>query len=607
MSYDTLKRSHGAYKGHFSRCLKRFNTLVDLKTPPTLSSVESAYTRLQKQLDSLFTSTEAITTFLEEGKFEEGSTVDVAKELEDINTFHDTLIDEQAKIETSYGNFKEALMKSVTNNTASVPTATPTPTPSTPTSRPTVKLKALDPPAWNGVKADFYTWKNKFEHIMTEAQVSDELTQLCYIQNNNILPNEYEIYISDCATISDVWTRLEERVPKETIKYEVISQFRRLQPLATKRTPEVMRDFVNEISLFCRRMTDLGLSKDNYSCMVMQDVYEKLDEDTVRRYRSKIELKKELGQIVEEDLHSLCDFIRSEATTLELSTGLSHSSKKVYHMDKRDQPPEDAEKPGKPVDPKDNKKPKCILGCDTDHRLIDCDKYMKEFSVDQKQQFLKEKSRCFACLGRNHQARVCNRKDGQNCKVCGELFHHWTLCKKTFELNAEAEAFLAKGTNGTPQETPAKGNLAFSSDTPEDYAPLVMIEILTERGWEKARSFLDGGSNTTCIRDAFARSNGLEVTGACNISFGTAGGGRHDERGRDYTFKIRALGDTKEYEIQASGLETPCYDVQPMSEEVFEKYEHLKEGKGKVYMEGGVVDILMGRDYHPLIISEKST
>ena len=603
MSYDSLKRSHGAYKGHFNRCLKRFNTLVDLQTPPTLVSVESAYTRLQKQLDSLFTSTDTLTTFLEEGEFEEGSTVDATKELTDINAFHDTLIDEQAKIETAYGKFKEAHMKSVTNNTTPESSTTPTST-----YRPTVKLKALDPPAWNGVKADFYTWKNKFEHIMTEAQVSDQLTQLCYIQDNNILPKEYETYISDCATISDVWTRLEERVPKETIKHEVISQFRRLKPLSTNRTPSVMRDFVNEISLFCRRMTDLGLSKDNYSCMVMQDVYEKLDEDTVRRYRSKIELKRELGQIVEEDLHSLCDFIRSEATTLELSTGLSHSSKKVYHLEKRGQTPDDTDKvgDGKPVDPKD-KKPKCMLGCDTDHRLIDCDKYMKELNIDQKQQFLKEKSRCFACLGRNHQARVCNRKDSQNCKVCGEYFHHWTLCKRTFELNAEAEAFIARGTEGITQEALTKGNLACSSDTPEDYAPLVMIEILTHRGWKKARSFLDGGSNTTCIRDAFARSNSLQVTGLVNISLGTAGGGRHDERGRDYRFKIRALGDTREYEIEASGLETPCYDVQPMSEEVFEKYEHLEEGKGKVYMEGGVVDILVGRDYHPLIVSEKST
>ena len=603
MSYDTLKRSHGAYKGHFNRCLKRFNTLVDLTPPPTLSSVESAYTRLQKQLDSLITSTETLTTFLEEGKFDVGSNIDATKELNEINTFHDTLIDEQAKVEVAYGAFKEKQKTDVPNGNTNTTTSASNTTHLHPTlsARPTVKLKALDPPAWNGVKADFYTWKNKFQHIMNEAQVSDELTQLCYIQNDNILPKEYQLYVSDCSGISEVWSRLAERVPKETIKYEVIAQFRSLQPLPIKRTPAMMRDFVNEISFFCRRMTDLGLTKDNYSCMVIQDVYEKLDEDTVRRYRSKIELKRELGQNVDEDLHSICDFIRAEATTLELSSGLSHSSsKKVYHLSKDD--PGSQDKPGdqKPDDLKD-KKPKCVLGCETDHRLIDCDKYMKELSIDGKQQFLKDQFRCFACLGRNHQARVCSRKDGQHCKVCNEYFHHWTLCKKTFELNAEAEAFLLKGS----QEIPTKENLAFSSTTPKDYSPLVLVEVSTREGWRRARCFLDEGSSTSCIREAYARANGLQMTGICNISFGTAGGGRHDERGREYQLRIRALGGTDEYEIEASGLKTPCYDVQPMSLNVFKQYEHLQEGKGKVYMEGGVVDILMGRDYHPLIVSER--
>ena len=605
MSYDSLKRSHGAYKGHFNRCLKRFNTLVDMATPPTLSSVDTAYTRFQKQLESLLTSTETLTAFLEEGKFEEGSTVDATKELDEINTYHDQLIDEQTKVELAYGEFKAK--QNTKQNTTTPTTSTTSHAPHAPPStRPTVKLKALDPPAWNGVKADFYTWKNKFEHIMNEAQVSDELTQICYIQNDGILPKEYQVYILDCSSITEVWSRLAERIPKETIKYEVIAQFRRLQPLPSKRTPTIMRDFVNEVSLFCRRMTDLGLTKDNYSCIVMQDVYERLDEDTVRRYRSKIELKRELGQTVDEDLLSLCDFIRSEATTLEVSSGLSNQlTKKVYQIDRRDDLPAD-EKPrnSKPEDTKPNdskdRKQKCAVGCDTDHRLIDCDKYMKEYNIDQKMVFLKGTSRCFVCLGRNHQARTCPRKDGQLCKQCNEYYHHWTLCKKTYELNPETEAYRPD-----PPLNP-KGNLACTSGSEEDYSPLVIVEVSTERGWTPARCYLDGGSNASCVKDQFANSNNLEVTGVCDISFGVAGGGQHSEKGKDYRLVIRAVGGTEKYEIEASGLRTPCYDVQPMSGDVFNKYEHLQEGRGKVYMEGGVVDILLGRDYHPLIVAERS-
>ena len=73
----------------------------------------------------------------------------------------------------------------------------------------------------------------------------------------------------------------------------------------------------------------------------MQDVYERLDYDIARRYRSKFELKRELSlalvqtggpelegpYVVEEDLDSLCKFIRSEATTLELATRVVQSER----------------------------------------------------------------------------------------------------------------------------------------------------------------------------------------------------------------------------------------------------------------------------------------
>ena len=108
-------------------------------------------------------------------------------------------------------------------------------------------------------------------------------------------------------------------MPKETIKYEILAQFKRLKPLPSKRSPSILREFADEISLFCRRMADLGLASDNYSCIIMQDVYEHLEQDTALRYRSRIQLKRELGILVTEDLDSLAGFIRSEATTLELS------------------------------------------------------------------------------------------------------------------------------------------------------------------------------------------------------------------------------------------------------------------------------------------------
>ena len=151
-----------------------------------------------------------------------------------------------------------------------------------------IRLTALEPPCWNGLKEDFYTWKKKFTHIMAEAQISDDLTQLCYLQKPKIILSEYQTLITDCLNLYEAWERMEESVPKETIKYVIIAQFKRLKPLPSKRSPLILREFADEISLFCRCMADLGLASDNYSCVIMQDVYERLDQDTALRYRSRI-------------------------------------------------------------------------------------------------------------------------------------------------------------------------------------------------------------------------------------------------------------------------------------------------------------------------------
>ena len=66
----------------------------------------------------------------------------------------------------------------------------------------------------------------------------------------------------------------------------------------------MLRDFANQISLLCRRMEGLGLHKENYSCMIMQDAYKRLDKNTALRDCSRIELKRALGNDPEEDLES---------------------------------------------------------------------------------------------------------------------------------------------------------------------------------------------------------------------------------------------------------------------------------------------------------------
>ena len=71
---------------------------------------------------------------------------------------------------------------------------------------------------------------------------------------------------------------------RENIKYEIIAQLRNIKPLSSKKTPALLRDFANEISLFGRRMTDIGFSKESYTCIIIQDIYERMDYETTLQY-----------------------------------------------------------------------------------------------------------------------------------------------------------------------------------------------------------------------------------------------------------------------------------------------------------------------------------
>ena len=399
MSFQRSKRSLAGYKGHYNVSVKAFHALCALQPYRTKDSIEKSYSKLQERVDALLAAVDRTNSVLEEAETMEAEKVDVESETQELLAYHEKVLTELNEIEKLFVDFQVSYeSRNDGRNTRfqdgrSSATSLPT---SSPTTRPSVRLTALDPPGWSGIKADFYTWKKKFIHIMHEANISSELTQLCYLQKQKTLPQEYQIFISDCSSINEVWSRLGERIPKETIKFEIISEFRKLRPLPSRCTPIMLRDFTNEISLFCRRMTDLEFREENYSCIVMQDIYERLNLETTRRYRGKIALQRELGHDVEENLESLCVFLRSEATTLELSTG-DHASSSRWPLKKFNTLNIDDEN----ADRASAEKTMCPLGCNQVHRLIDCDAYMK-MTPEDRNEFLRSVSRCFCCLSENH-------------------------------------------------------------------------------------------------------------------------------------------------------------------------------------------------------------
>ena len=626
MSYNKAKRSLAAFKGHYNSTHKAFRTLCAVQPCPTPERLDKSYKMFQERIESLLNCIDRNIALLDDDVKMTEEKVDVDVEYKQLLEYHEQFMNEQCECESLYVNLKgrsTPLRNNVPLDTASSSIVTPssiTDQSVTMSTRPTVRLTALDPPSWNGVKADFYTWKKKFVHIMEEARISSELTQLCYLQNQKTLPSEYQSFISDCSTINEVWSRLEERIPRETIKFEVISEFRKLKPLLVKPSSLMLRQFANEISLFCRRMSDLDFEKESYSCMVMQDIYERLNVEIAIRYRSKIELQKGLGQNVEEDIDSLCTFLRAEATTLELTnrdpvqSNLSRvTPKSMNALNERESTTGEFEKS------------RCPLGCGNAHRLIECDVYMKK-NIEERRKFVKESYRCFICLGL-HLARNCQKRK-EKCKNCSEGVHHWTTCLNNAEGRGEMKSSEKESSKNENDKKEGNGGLNVTvkpftpggsnylqdvsdvrcskRDNPMmEFAPVVTVEVENWEGrWVKAKCLLDTGSNSTLIRSQFAVSNKLNGSNPCFVSFRVAGGGVHRERAEEFDFKIRSLSKNEPFLITATGVKKPCAGTSSISKEIFKKYEHLRRFEESICLSGGDIDILIGQDYAPLIVPE---
>ena len=145
-SFNTTKKSLVAYKGHFSRAVKLYYSLLKVKPRPVLESLEKSYNRVQKQLDVLMTAADNLITLLEGLDPSDTTECDVTKELNDITTYYDELLTQQVDIESSFAEQKATSASTSTTSTSTTPTTISTPQHSS-SSAPSIRVTALEPPS----------------------------------------------------------------------------------------------------------------------------------------------------------------------------------------------------------------------------------------------------------------------------------------------------------------------------------------------------------------------------------------------------------------------------------------------------------------------------
>ena len=154
-----------------------FNAIFLVQPGSTLEAVKRAYVKVQDRIEANSNSIERLfAALMNEGILSEQV---IEEESVRIEEYHKQLLKLQCQIETDFVKFNSNYEASDDGSIVSQASAHSKISDSP---KPILRLTALEPPCWNGLKADFYTWKKKFTHIMAEAQISDDLTQLCYFE-----------------------------------------------------------------------------------------------------------------------------------------------------------------------------------------------------------------------------------------------------------------------------------------------------------------------------------------------------------------------------------------------------------------------------------------
>ena len=144
--------------------------------------------------------------------------------------------------------------------------------------------------------------------------------------------------------------------------------------------------------------------------------------------------------------------------------------------------------------------------------------------------------------------------------------------------------------------------ICISSKNSFDLPPVIVCEVLNSQGsWMKANCFLDLGSTNTLSRNSFTNSLRIRPSATFDLKFDVAGGMEHQEPAQDFHLTLRPMNSKVSYEIISTSIRKPCNNQPAIPKEIFSQNEYLLPYINQIQTEGGTIDILIGRDYAPLI------
>ena len=215
--------------------------------------------------------------------------------------------------------------------------------------------------------------------------------------------------------------------------------------------------------------------------------------------------------------------------------------------------------------------------CGEKHKTESCEK-LKQMSVEERFNFVRENRLCFNCLERSHISRNCPKK-----RVCGK-----DDCKKKHHQLLHQEE-NARSTTTKKQAS----SVAFG---------VAEVSVVGAGGQQvKGKLLLDDGSDTTLVSDSFVKKLGLRGKKTL-LNISGVGGNENKIPSQQLTLKVKTPeGDTEFVSLNARSLPKICDPIEAVPwSNIKSKWKHLDDIDLNEI--GGEIDILLGLDHAHLLV-----
>lgn len=334
-------------------------------------------------------------------------------------------------------------------------------------------VKIIEPAIFDGNPLKYTVWKLQFQSLIESPQIkkSDRLSILTkYLKEKALSVVQHLLYVKDDSSFDRAMSLLDRRFGDS---YKISEAFRsKLEHWTDIKAYDndalyELSDFVQQCLQVKQHVPGLSILDDGRE---NQKLLRHLPLWFITKWREKIVEYKAQNSQNYPTFEVFAEFLRNRAEV----NAEPITSELVSSVQKNDPPK--SEKPSTSLsthshsssnenkgqaESSGNLKPSpCAFCGNSDHRLSMCTKF-REQPWSERQEFVKQKRLCFACLSFNHQSKICRQK--HTCGICKKT--HPTCLHREMDHKSDASSQASPKDSKTKPDGASGKSIALSVNT----------------------------------------------------------------------------------------------------------------------------------------------